>query len=122
MEELAPLPPELSVPLKLREMQVVPVDGRRSAVFKFSRLPDGVEYRTQDDPPRLVLEVKGPTGSEGETTTLPGRDTLISQVHLTPRYGGLELVLEFQGDRVPEYEVRQMADWVVVTLTPAGSG
>lgn len=111
----------LSVPLDLHEFEVVDADGHRGVFLKLSRLPDAVEHRSDHDPPRIVLEIKGPTGTEAPPESFPGRDTMVSYVHVSRQPGLLRVVLDLQGSEVPTYTVHPMADWIMVRLAPLTS-
>jgi len=106
----------LSVPLDLQDYRVVSADGHRGVFLKLSRLPDALSDRTAKDPPRVILELKGPTGTEVPEQEFPGGDTLVSRVKVTRAFGVLQVTLELQGHDVPPYSVYRMADWVMVRL------
>ena len=108
----------LSVPLDLQDYRVVSSDGQRGVFLKLSRLPDAVSDRTAKDPPRVILEVKGPTGAEAPEQEFPGGDTVVSRVKVARAFGVLQVTLELQGRDVPPYSVHTMADWVMVRLGP----
>lgn len=114
--------PDAAVPLDVREFDVVSGDGGWRGVFlKLSRLPSGVTYRSESAPPRIVLDIAGPTGSETAPETFPGGDDVVAQVQLARQVGVLQVVLELAGDEVPSYEVFPMADWIMVRIKPSGA-
>lgn len=110
--------PGLSIPLEVRDYDVLNESGYRGVFLKLSRLPDSVQSSSDDNPARIVLEIKGPTAGEGPEEAFPGGDTLISRVRVAPRPGVLWVSLDLQGDDVPPYTVHSMADWIMVRLTP----
>jgi hypothetical protein len=110
--------PGLSIPLEVRDYNVVNESGYRGVFFKLSRLPDSVQTSSDTNPPRIVLEIKGPTAGEGPEEAFPGQDTLISRVRVAPRPGALWVSLDLQGNEVPPYTVHSMADWIMVRLSP----
>jgi hypothetical protein len=108
--------PGLSIPLEVRDYDVLNESGYRGIFLKLSRLPDSIQSSSDSNPARIVLEIKGPTVGEGPEEAFPGGDTLISRVRVVPRPGALWVSLDLQGDKVPEYTVHSMADWVMVRL------
>jgi hypothetical protein len=108
----------LSVPLDIQDYRIVNVDGHRGVLLKLSRLPDAVDDRADTNPPRVILDIKGPTGEEAPAQELPGHDSLVSRLEVTRSFGVLHVTLELQGRDVPPYTVHRMADWVMVRLGP----
>lgn len=106
----------LSIPLDLREFEVVNADGHRGVFLKLSRLPDAVEHSSQDDPPRIVLDIQGPTGGNAPEENFPGQDNVISHVRVERLPGILRVVLDFRGEDLPSYSVHPMADWIMIRL------
>ena len=113
--------PGISIPLGLSDFEVVRADGRRGVFLKLSRLPDSVTHRSETDPARIILEIKGPTGSEEAEKSFPGGDTLVSQMRVSRQLGTLRIVIDLLGDDLPKYSVHTMADWIMVRLGPAES-
>ena len=121
-EESALKLPDATVPLDVREFDIVTGDGGWRGVFlKLSRLPTGVTHRSESAPPRIILDIAGPTGSETAPETYPGGDDLVTQVQFARQLNALQVVLDLAGDEVPTYEVLPMADWVLVRIKPSGS-
>jgi hypothetical protein len=112
------VPAELLVPLDVQEYEVASADGYRGVFLKLTRLPDGIEHRSESKPARIILEVKGPTGQEVPEESFPGRDTEISRLRVSRAYGVLRVVLDLPGDEPPEYSVHAMADWVMIRFRP----
>lgn len=116
----APLPDTLaaySVPLDLREFDVVEAEGGQRGVFlKLSRLPTGVTATSQSDPPRIIVDIQGPTGTESPEEVFPGGDTLVTHVGVSRTAGWLRVILDLQGDGTPQFAVFPMADWVMVRI------
>lgn len=113
--------PGAAIPLDVREFDVVYGEGGFRGVFlKLSRLPSGVTHTTATDPPRIILDIAGPTGSESPPEAFAAGDDLVTQIQLARRIGAVQVVLELAGESVPEYEVLPMADWVLVRLKPSG--
>lgn len=114
--------PDAAVPLDVREFDIVIGDGGWRGVFlKLSRLPTGVTHRSESAPPRIVLDIAGPTGSETAPETFPGGDDLVTQVQFARQIGVLQVVLGLAGDEVPDYEVLPMADWLLVRIKPSAA-
>lgn len=110
---------DYAVPLDLREFDVEATDsGYRGVFLKLSRLPSAVTATAQSDPPRIIVDIRGPTGTESPEEVFPGGDMVVSHVGVTRTEGNLRVVLELQGDQLPEYGVYPMADWVVVRIKP----
>jgi hypothetical protein len=88
----APLPDSLaaySSPLDLREFDVAEAEGGQRGVFlRLSRLPTGVTASSQSDPPRIIVDIQGPTGSESAEEVFPAGDTLVTHIAVTRRPGG----------------------------------
>jgi hypothetical protein len=116
----APLPDSLaaySSPLDLREFDVAEAEGGQRGVFlRLSRLPTGVTASSQSDPPRIIVDIQGPTGSESAEEVFPAGDTLVTHIAVTRRPGWLRVVLDLQGSGAPEFAIYPMADWVVVRI------
>ncbi len=114
---LAAKGPGAAIPLDVREFDVVAGEGGYRGVFlKLSRLPTGVTSHSETAPPRIILDIAGPTGSETAAESYPGGDDLVTQVQLVRQIGVLQVVLELAGDDVPQFEVFPMADWVMVRI------
>jgi hypothetical protein len=111
---------ELSVPLSLLEFNVVGTRDARGLILKLSRLPDSLTYRTEENPARIILEIAGPTGEESGEEALPGGDSLVTRLIVSRTFGILRVAIDLYSNRVPEYSVHQMADYVMVRLaTPS---
>jgi hypothetical protein len=111
-----------SIPLDVREFDVVAGEGGFRGVFlKLSRLPGGITHSSESAPPRIVLNIAGPTGVTSAPESYPSGDDLVTQVQLSRQTGLLQVVLDLAGDDVPEYEVLPMADWVMVRIKPSGA-
>jgi len=110
---------DYAVPLDLREFDVEATEsGYRGVFLKLSRLPSAVSATAQSDPPRIIVDIRGPTGTESPEEVFPGGDTVVSHVGVTRTEGNLRVVLDLQADELPEYGVYPMADWVVVRIKP----
>lgn len=110
---------DYSAPLDVREFDVAEAEGGYRGVFlKLSRLPTSVVSASQSDPPRIILDIQGPTGAESPEEVFPASDTLVTHVAISRHVGWLRVVLDLQGDELPEYSVYPMADWVVVRIKP----
>ena len=116
------IPPDtfanLSVPLDIREFEVVSADDNRGVFVKLSRLPDDVQFHDESHPARIVLDIKGPTGEESPEEVFPGKDALVSRIRVTRTPGNLQVVLELDSDVAPEYTVHPLADWIMVRFSP----
>lgn len=110
---------DYSAPLDLREFDVAEAEGGYRGVFlKLSRLPTSVVTSSQDDPPRIIVDIQGPTGSESPEELFPASDTMVTHVGVSRHVGWLRVVLDLQGNKLPEFGVYPMADWVVVRIKP----
>lgn len=111
----------LALPLDVREVQLARADGNRGVFLRLSRLPEGIHHRAMGDPARLVLEIKGPTGTQGEED-LPGTDDLVSRLRVQRDFGVLRVLVDLRGEEVPEYSVHAMADWIMIRFKSPRSG
>lgn len=110
---------DYSAPLDLREFDVAETEGGYRGVFlKLSRLPTNVVSSSQSDPPRIIVDIQGPTGTESEEEVFPAGDTMVTHVAVSRHVGWLRVVLDLQGNESPEFGVYPMADWVVVRIKP----
>lgn len=110
---------DYSAPLDLREFDVAEAEGGYRGVFlKLSRLPTNVVSTSQSDPPRIILDIEGPTGAESPEEVFPASDALVTHVAVSRHVGWLRVVLDLQGNEMPEFSVYPMADWVVVRIKP----
>ena len=113
--------PGTSIPLDVREFEVVPADnGARGVFLKLSRLPGAVTHRSENGPPRIILDIAGPTGTASADEAYPANDSLVTQVTMSRQMNSLQVVLDLAGDDVPAYEVLPMADWILVRIKPSG--
>ena len=114
--------PNVSVPLDVREFEVVTAEGGYRGVFlKLSRLPSAVTHRSESDPARIVLSIAGPTGTESAAESFPSGDTVVTAMQLSRRAGELQVVLDLAAQEPPDYEVLPMADWVLVRIKPSST-
>lgn len=109
--------PEYSSPLDLSEFNVEATEaGSRGVFLKLSRLPTAVTATSQSEPPRIILDIRGPTAGETPEEVFPGGDTMVTHVGVSHSVGNLRVILDLEGDELPEYGVYPMADWVVVRI------
>ncbi len=114
--------PGMSIPLDVREFDVVVGDdGYRGVFLKLSRLPTGVTHSAQSDPTRIVVTIAGATGSEAAPETFPANDEVVTKFMVARRLGYVQVVLDLSTEEVPEYEVLPMADWVLVRIKPGNT-
>ena len=109
-------------PVTLRNLQIETANGHRAVLLRLSRLPTQVRYSSSSRPARIAIQAWGPAGDED----LPERalaqiDPQITQVRVSRRAGGLNVVFDLQGDQPPEYTVHEMADWIMVRFPTPGS-
>src|SRR5262245_50941787 len=110
---------DYSAPLDLREFDVAETEGGYRGVFlKLSRLPTSVVSSSQSDPPRIIVDIQGPTGAETDEEVFPDGDTMVTHIAVSRHVGRLRVILEMQGNESPEFGVYPMADWVVVRIKP----
>jgi hypothetical protein len=110
---------ELSVPLDLVEFNVVGTQSIRGLILKLSRLPDGLAYHAEENPPRIIIDISGPTGEESPEQAFPGNDSLVTRLTVSRTYGVLRVAIDLYSEGLPEYTVHQMADYVMVRLGPS---
>lgn len=111
-----------SAPLDLRQFEVVASGGGYRGVFlKLSRFPESVVAAKYDDPARIVLDIRGPTGTESPEEVFPGGDAIVTRVRVRRDIGLLQVILDIVGDHAPDYSVHRMADWIMVRMQPPGA-
>lgn len=114
--------PNVSVPLDVREFDVVTADGGARGVFlKLSRLPGAVTHHSESDPARIVLNIAGPTGTDSPAESFPSGDALVTSMQVSRQAGALQVVLDIAAEAPPDYEVLPMADWVLVRIRPTSA-
>ncbi len=109
-------------PVTLRNLQIETANGHRAVLLRLSRLPTQVRYSSSSRPARISIQAWGPPGDED----LPERaltqiDPQIAQVRVSRKRGGLNIVLDLQGDEPPAYSVHEMADWIMVRFAAPGT-
>lgn len=109
----------LSAPLDVQQFEVVSAEGYRGVFLKLSRLPESVSHHSEKNPARIVIEVKGPTGTETAEEQFPGQDSLVSGFRVSRQFGTLRIVLDLETNEPPDYSVHVMADWIMIRLQPA---
>lgn len=113
--------PGASIPLDIREFEVVPAaNGARGVFLKLSRLPGTITHRSEDGPARIVIDIAGPTGTESPPEAFPANDTLVTQVTMSRQMNSMQIVLDLEGDAPPPYDVLPMADWILVRIKATG--
>lgn len=106
-----------SAPLDLSEFDVTTSDdGQRGVFLKLSRLPTGVTVTSEKNPPRIILDIQGPTGTQTSEEVFPAGDTMVTHIGVSRTPGWLRVVLDLQGSGDPTFAVYPMADWVVVRI------
>jgi hypothetical protein len=90
----------------------------RGVFLRLSRVPTSVVTSVQSSPPRIIVDMQGPTGTESAEEVFPGGDSLVTHVGVSRSYGWLRVVLDLDADQLPEYAVFPMADWVMVRIKP----
>lgn len=110
---------DYTAPLDLREFDVAETeDGYRGVFLKLSRLPTSVVSSSQSDPPRIIVDIQGPTGTESPEEVFAAGDTMVTHIAVSRHVGWLRVILDLQGNERPEFGVYPMADWVVVRIKP----
>ena len=108
---------QYSAPLDLSEFDVqASEDGQRGVFLKLSRLPSSVTATSETDPPRIVLDIQGPTGTQTSQEVFPAGDTVVTHIGVSRTPGWLRVVLDLQAGVEPTFAVYPMADWVVVRI------
>ena len=109
---------KLSVPLDLQEVEVGKGRGYRAIFLKLTRLPDSVSYSSASNPARIILEIKGPTGTHSPEERIPSGDDFASRLRVSRDLGLLRVVVDIHADDPPVYSVHNMADWIMIRLSP----
>jgi hypothetical protein len=109
-------------PVTLRNLQIETLDGHRAVLLRLSRVPTMVRHSSSSDPARITIQAWGPLGDQDlEERNLAQIDPQITQVRVSRRAGGLNVVFDLQGDKPPPYTVHEMADWIMVRFPTSGS-
>jgi len=110
-----PDPSGNNTPVTLRVFQVQSVNGHRAVLLRLSRIPSLVRDSSSSHPGRITVEAWGPIGDRNlPEKTLPQSDALITAVRVSRDDGQLKVTLDFPGDEPPQYDVHQMADWIMI--------
>src|SRR5207237_3103205 len=81
--------------LGVRDVRVEPAADGRRLVVTLTRVPDGVHDFALKDPPRLVLDVRGPQSPTANgPTRFPVKDDVVSGVRVAPNNGALRVVAD----------------------------
>ncbi|HLY37024.1 MAG TPA: type IV pilus secretin PilQ [Candidatus Binatia bacterium] len=83
--------------LGVRDVHVEPTADGRRLVVTLTRVPDGVHDFALKDPPRLVLDVRGPQAAKANgPTRFPVQDDVVSGVRVAPNNGTLRVVADLR--------------------------
>jgi hypothetical protein len=108
------------IPLAVRSFDIASADNQRGVFFKLSRVPDRVSSRSESDPARIIVDAEGPAvGDDLPLQSYPGADLLVDEVRMSRTGGRLQLIVELSTSSPPPYSVHQMADWIMVRLSPS---
>src|SRR5690242_18980629 len=89
--------PAAASSLGVRDVRVEPAGDGRRLVVTLTRVPDGVHNLVLKDPPRLVVDVRGPqSGKANGPTRFPVRDDVVSGVRVAPNNGALRVVADLR--------------------------
>lgn len=109
----------LSSPLDLHHFEVVSSGaGYRGVFLRLSRFPDRIETNHYSKPPRIIIDIYGPTGGESAEESFPGGDSLVSTVRVMREIGLLRVILDISGSDLPPYTTHRMADWIMLRMQP----
>jgi hypothetical protein len=106
-------------PLAVEDVQASHSDGTHAIFFKLSRFPESVTHAdSADGMPRISIDLGGPQAEDLPQEQITLADSLVHTVMISRSGGTVHLVMDLSGDRVPPYSVHEMADWIMVRLTP----
>jgi type IV pilus secretin PilQ/predicted competence protein len=113
--------------LAVRDVHVERAGAGRRLVIGLSRTPDRVRHFVLPDPPRLVMDVTGPLGTQPILTRFAVQDDVVTRVRVANNGKGLRLVADLK-ETPADYAVQPTGASVVAALgdvTPvadAGAG
>jgi len=119
-----PSPSGDQAPVTLRNLEIETIDGHRAIVLRLSRLPSLVRYGSSRRPAQITVQAWGPVGdADLPERNLPQVDPQITQVRVSRKNGGLNIVIDLQGDDPPAYTVHEMADFIMIRFAgPSSEG
>jgi len=101
--------------LGVRDVRVEPTADGRRLVVTLTRVPDGVHDFALKDPPRLVLDVRGPQSVKTNgPTRFPVRDDVVSGVRVGPNNGALRVVADLS--QAAPYHFHADGDTLVIDV------
>jgi hypothetical protein len=110
-------------PVALRNFEMASIDGHRAVLLRLSRIPTSVRYSDSSRPAQITIQAWGPMGdTDLPERVLPQIDPLVSQVRVSRSKGGLQVVLDLQGNEPPPFVVHEMADWIMIRFTAPEGG
>jgi type IV pilus assembly protein PilQ len=102
--------------LGVRDIKVAPAGAGRRLVVLLTRPPDALKDFVLSDPPRLVVDLKGPQPEHaGGLTRYPVGDDVVSGVRVAWNNGALRVVLDLRAPAVT-HAVRQEGSLLVADL------
>ncbi len=110
-----PQPPSQPSTLYLHKLQLSVEAGQKIVSFGFSQPPDSVKAFVLSSPPRLVVDVKGPSKDQ-PSATYKVEDSLLQRVRVGSHPQRLRFVLDLKTDKVPPFSVEQKNTLVTAVL------
>ncbi|HJQ83584.1 MAG TPA: AMIN domain-containing protein, partial [Candidatus Binatia bacterium] len=101
VDAVATAEPEPSSPpspwIGVRDVRVEPVGNGRRLVVVLTRTPDGVKDFILNDPPRLVMDVRGPQSPKAAAMTrFPVQDAVVERVRVATNGDALRVVADLR--------------------------
>ena len=113
--------PEPSAPwVGVRDVRVEPVGAGRRLVVGLTRAPDGIREFLLADPPRLVIDVRGPQAPVTALTRFPLTDDVVERVRVAANGGALRIVADLRKP-AGKHHVRQDGTSLVADLGDTGA-
>jgi Flp pilus assembly protein TadD len=101
--------------LTLHEVQLTGEGQHKRVSIQLSRPPTSIKSFSLASPPRIIIDVKGPTKGL-PSATYRAQDELIKQVRVGYHEGYIRFVLDLKGKAIPTFSAKQGAkDAAVVT-------
>lgn len=96
----------LASSLNLREIQLTGEGQETRVSIQFSRPPNGIKSFALASPPRIVIDVKGPTRGL-PSVSYPAQDEIITQVRVGYHKQSIRFVLDLRVEAIPTFSAKQ---------------
>jgi type IV pilus assembly protein PilQ len=101
--------------LTVRDVRIEPSGSGRRLTISLTRVPDGVHDFVLGTPPRLVIDLKGPSPKKATMSKYPLSDPVVSRVRAASTGGTLRVVVDLT-DKAKRHTVRQEGSRLIAEL------